>query len=61
MCTMYFLRRVFIDQVIHFGKKFRISGEGSIDDKAKIVDRGSLRIEVKEHVLSFNIILISSP
>ena len=58
---MSFLRRVFIDQVIHFGKRFGISGEGSFDDKAKIVDGGSLCIEVKEHVLSFNTILILSP
>ena len=58
---MSFLRRVFIDQVIQFGKKFGISDKGSFDDKAKIVDRGSLSIEVKEHVLSFNMILILSP
>ena len=39
---MSFLRRVFIDQVIQFGKKFWILGKGSFNDKAKIVDRGSL-------------------
>ena len=50
-----------MDQVTNFGKEFGIYGKGSIDDKAKIVDRGSLCIEVKEHVLSFNMILISSP
>ena len=58
---MSFLRRVFIDQVIHFGKKIGISGKGSFNDKAKIVDRGNLLFEVKEHVLSFNMILILSP
>ena len=58
---MSFLRRVLIDQVIHFRKKFGISGKGSFNDKAKIVDRGSLCIEAKEHVLSFNMILILSP
>ena len=58
---MSFLRRVFIDQIIHFGKEFGISGKESFDDKAKIVDRSSLCIEVKEHVLSFNMILILSP
>ena len=39
---MSFLRRVIIDYVIHFGKKLRISGKGSFNDKAKIVERGSL-------------------
>ena len=58
---MSFLRRVFIDEVIHFGKKIRISGKGSFNDKTKIVDRDSLCIEVKEHVLSFNMILTLSP
>ena len=58
---MSFLRRVFIDQVIHFGKKFGISGKGSFNDQAKIVDWGSLCIEVKEHVLSFIMILTLSP
>ena len=47
-----------MDQVIHFGKKFGISRKRSFNDKAEIVDRGSLCIEVKEHVLSFNMILI---
>ena len=48
-------------QVMNFGKKFGIAGKGSFNDKAKIVERGSLYIEVKEHVLSFNMILILSP
>ena len=58
---MSFLRREIIDQVIHFGENFGISGKGSFNDKAKIVDRGSMCIEVKEHVLSINMILILSP
>ena len=35
--------------------------KSSFTEKAKIVDRSSLCIEVKEHVLSFNMILILSP
>ena len=29
-------------QVMHFGKKFGISGKGTFNDKAKIVERGSI-------------------
>ena len=57
---MSFLRRVFIDQVINFCKESGISDKGYFNDKAKIIDRGCLCIEVKEHVLSFNMILIFS-
>ena len=32
---MSFLRRVLIDQVIHFGKKFGILGKGAFNNKAK--------------------------
>ena len=58
---MSFLRSVFTDQVIQFGKNFGISGKGSFYDKEKIVDRGTLWFEAKTKVLRFNMILILFP
>ena len=58
---MSFLRRVFIAQVIHFGKKFGRSGRGSFTEKLKSLIEVPYVAHLTIQVASFKMILISSP
>ena len=40
--NLIFLRSVFLDKFIHFGKKNWRSGKGSFTEKVKFVDRGTI-------------------
>ena len=51
---MSFFRRVFINQVIHFWKKFGISGKGPFTEKAKMLIEVPYVSHLKVQVLSFN-------
>ena len=55
------LRSVFLDRVIHFGETLGDQVKGRSPKKLKLLIEAPNVVHLKVHVLSFNMILISSP
>ena len=59
--TLSFLRKVFLDQVIHFGGKLGDQQQGHSPKNLKSLIEVPYVANLKVQVVSFNMILISSP
>ena len=55
------LRSVFLDRVIHFGETLGDQVKGRFPKKLESLFEVPNLVHMKAHVLSFNVILISSP
>ena len=55
------LRSVFLDRVIHFGETLGDQVKGRSPKKVELLLEVPNVVDVKVHILSFNMILISSP
>ena len=61
MCSFYQLRSKFLDRVIHFEVTLGDQVKGRSPKNLKSLIEVPSVVHVKVHVLSFNMILISSP
>ena len=55
------LRSLFLDRVIHFGETLGDQVKGRSPKKVELLIEVPNVVHMKAHVLSFNIILLSSP
>ena len=60
ICSFSHLRSVFLDQVIHFQETLGFQVKGRSPKKVESLIEVPNVVHVKVHVLSFNMILISS-